>query len=130
MKIGIDLDNTITANRNSIEFFRIITHLLIPNNDIVIISDRDESDRRNTEQELSVLGIRYNKLILISNKTEYILKNRITILFENSDEYFLELPQDITVFKIRESGNFSFAEKKWITSRQNSILTNEKTTRK
>lgn len=107
IKIAIDLDNTITADKNSVMFFRTITHLLIPENDIIIISDRDESDMENTEQELSVLGIRYNKLVLISNKAEYISENKITIFFENQDEYFLELGED---------GNFDFSEKKWIGS--------------
>ena len=125
MKIAIDLDNTITADKNSALFFRIITHLLIPENDIIIISDRDEADRKSTEQELSVLGIRHNKLILTANKAGYILKNGITIFFENTDEAFLEIPQSVTVFKIREDGNFSFAKKKWITSRRNSILIDE-----
>jgi hypothetical protein len=122
MKIAIDLDNTITADKNSALFFRIITHLLIPENDIIIISNRDKSDWENTEQELDVLGIRYSRLVLTANKAGYVLKNGITIFFENSDEYFLELPQTVTVFKIREEFNFSFAEKKWITSKRNSIL--------
>ena len=118
MKIAVDLDHTITADRNSIEFFRIITHLLIPENDIIIISDRDEADRKSTEQELSVLGIRHNKLILTANKAGYILKNGITIFFENTDEAFLEIPQSVTVFKIREDGNFSFSAGKWIGSKK------------
>ena len=46
MKIGIDLDNTITASKDSVEFFRVITHLLIPEHDIVILTNRDESDGR------------------------------------------------------------------------------------
>ena len=37
--IGIDLDNTITASKQSIKFFRIITHLLFPKNDIFIITN-------------------------------------------------------------------------------------------
>ena len=118
MKIAIDLDHTITADRNSIEFFRIITHLLIPENDIIIISDRDEADREMTEQELSVLGIRYNRLVLTANKAGYVLKNGINILFEDTDEYFLEIPESVTVFKIREEGNFSFSAGKWIGSKK------------
>ena len=116
MKIAIYLDNTITASRDSIEFFRIITHLLIPENDIIIISNRDESDWENTEQELDVLEIRYNKLVLTANKAGYVLKNGINILFEDTDEYFLEIPESVTVFKIREEGNFSFSAGKWIGS--------------
>ncbi len=49
----------------------------------------------------------------------------ISVFFENSDEEFLELGEETTVFKIRESGNFSFSQKKWITSRRNSILIDE-----
>ena len=118
MKIAIDLDNTITADKNSALFFRIITHLLIPENDIIIISNRDESDWDNTEQELDVLEIRYNKLVLTANKAGYVLKNGINILFEDTDEYFLEIPESVTVFKIREEGNFSFSAKKWIGSKK------------
>jgi len=118
MKIAIDLDNTITADKNSALFFRIITHLLIPENDIIIISNRDESDWDNTEQELDVLEIRYNKLVLTANKAGYVLKNGINILFEDTDDYFLEIPESVTVFKIREEGNFSFSAKKWIGSKK------------
>jgi len=116
MKIAIDIDNTITASRDSVEFFRTLTTLLISAHQIIVISNRNESDRETTEEELDVLGIRYNKLILTADKAEYILKHGIEFVFEDTDEYFLELPETITVFKIRESGNFCFSEHKWIGS--------------
>ena len=116
MKIAIDIDNTITASKNSVEFFRMLTTLCISKHQIIIISNRDEADRETTEEELDVLGIRYNKLILTADKAEYILKHGIEFVFEDTDEYFLELPETITVFKIRESGNFCFSEHKWIGS--------------
>jgi uncharacterized HAD superfamily protein len=116
MKIAIDIDNTITATRSSVEFFRMLTTLCISKHQIIIISNRDEADRETTEEELDVLGIRYNKLILTADKAEYILKHGVEILFEDTDEYLLELPYSVTVFKIRESGNFCFLEHKWIGS--------------
>lgn len=125
MKIGIDLDNTITASKDSVEFFRVITHLLIPEHDIVILTNRDESDRENTEQELDVLGIRYNKMVLTADKAEYILKNGIQFLFEDTDEYLLTLPKAVTVFKIREDGNFDFKTHKWIGSNKTVELIDE-----
>lgn len=125
MKIGIDLDNTITASTNSVEFFRVLTHLLIPEHDIIIISNRNESDRESTEQELDVLKIRYNKLVLTADKAGYILKNGVQFLFEDTDEYYLMLPETITVFKIREPGNFDFAEKKWIGSKMTTKMIDE-----
>ena len=116
MKIAIDIDNTITASRDSVEFFRILTAVLISAHQIIIISNRDEADRETTEEELDVLGIRYNKLILTADKAEYILKHGVEFLFEDTDEIFLTLPDSVTVFKIREEGNFCFTEHKWIGS--------------
>jgi uncharacterized HAD superfamily protein len=116
MKIAIDIDNTITASKNSVEFFRMLTALLISAHQIIVISNRDESDRETTEEELDVLGIRYNKVVLTNDKAGYILKHGIQFLFEDTDEYLLELPDSVTVFKIREEGNFCFTEHKWIGS--------------
>ena len=118
MKIAIDLDNTITASQSSVEFFRAITHLLIPEHDIIIISNRNQSDRESTEQELDVLGIRYNKIILTQDKAFYIFKNNIKYLFEDTDEYFLSLPESVLVFKVREDGNFKFKTHKWVGSKK------------
>lgn len=120
--IGLDLDNCITAEP---EFFRIICYLLYPTYDVHIITNRDKADRDNTINELKELGIQYSHLVLTSQKDEYVEQNGINILFENEDEYFLEIPESTTVFKVREPGNFDFAEKKWITSRKNSILIDE-----
>jgi len=125
MKIGIDIDNTITFTKDSVEFFRTLTRLLISEHNIIILSNRDETDRENTEQELDILGIRYNKLVLTADKAGYILKHGIQFLFENTDEYFLDLPKEITVFKIREEGNFNFTSHKWIASRQTTELIDE-----
>ena len=116
MKIALDLDNTITANKNSIEFFSILTHLLIAEHKIYIITNREPETEKEIEQELKIIGIEYNEIIITPDKAKYIKENNINIFFENQDEYFLELGEDVVVFKIREEGNFSFHEKKWIGS--------------
>jgi len=125
MKIAIDLDQTITASRDSIEFFSILTHLLIAEHRIVILTNREPGTEQKVADELDYLGIDYSQIVITDKKAQYIKDNKITIFFENEDEYFLEISEQTTVFKIRESGNFSFAEKKWITSRQNSLLIDE-----
>ena len=125
MKIAIDLDNTITASKQSIEFFSIMTNLLIPDHRISILTNREPNTEQEIADELHVLGIDYSEIVITGKKAEYIREHGITIFFENEDEYFLELGEEITVLKIREDGNFSFAEKKWITSRRNSILIDE-----
>lgn len=117
MKIAIDIDNTITASKNSIEFFSILTNLLIAENKIYIITNRQKGTEQEQDiaVELDCYGIDYSEIVITDKKAKYIRENNITIFFENTDEYFLELGEEVTVFKIREEGNFDFAEtKKWI----------------
>ena len=114
IKIAIDLDNTITASKQSIEFFSVLTHLLIAEHRIYIITDRQPNTEQEIAEELDYLGIEYNQIIITHKKAEYIKEHGINIFFENQDEQFLELGEEVVVFKIRESGNFDFSEKKWI----------------
>ena len=116
MKIAIDLDNTITADKNSIEFFSVMTHLLIAEHRIYILTNTTPNTEQDIAEELDYLEIEYNEIVITANKADYITDHNITILFEDTDEYFLELGEEVTVFKIREFGNFDFAEKKWIGS--------------
>lgn len=116
MKIAIDLDNTITADQNSVEFFRIITHLLIAEHRIYIITNREPGTEQEIAEELDCLGIEYSEIVITAQKADYITANNITIFMENEDQYFVDLPESVTVFKIREAGNFSFAEKKFLGS--------------
>lgn len=115
MKIGIDIDNTITASRQSIEFFEIITALLIAEHQIYILTDRESGAEQDVANELDYLGIEYSEIVITADKAKYIKENRITILFESGDEYFLELGEEVLVFKIRGDGNFDFSARKWIT---------------
>ena len=114
MKIAIDLDNTITASKESSEFFSILTNLLIAEHRIVILTNREPGSEQDIAVELDYLGIEYNEIVITADKADFIKQNNITIFFEDTDEYFLELGEEVVVFKIREEGNFSFAEKKWL----------------
>ncbi len=126
IKIGIDLDNTITASRESIKFFSTLTNLLIAEHRIYIITNRQPNTEQDVADELEYLGIEYNQIVITANKAEYVLKEGITILFEDTDEYFLSLPKNITVFKIREEGNFNFETHKWIASKKTVEMSDEK----
>jgi hypothetical protein len=117
MKIAFDLDNTLNSSKTSIEFFSVLTHLLIAEHRIYIITNREPNTEQIIAEELDYLGIEYNQIVITDKKAEYIREQGITIFFENQDENFLELGEETTVFKIRESGNFDFAEKKWIGSK-------------
>lgn len=125
IKIGIDLDNCITADKNSRAFFRILTHLLNPEYRIQIITNRDAASWKETSEELKELGIQYYKIVFTADKASYVLKHKINIYFDDTDEYFLELPETVTVFKIRESGNFDFKTHKWVMSSRNAEMIDE-----
>ena len=115
MKIALDLDNTLNSSKTSIEFFSVLTHLLIAEHRIVIITDREPNTEQEIADELDYLGIEYSEIIITDKKAEYVRQQGITVFFENQDEFFLELGEEETiVFKIRESSNFDFSEKKWI----------------
>ena len=45
---------------------------------------------------------------------EFEVGDEITIYFDDTDEYFLNLPESVTVFKIREPGNFDFETHRWV----------------
>jgi uncharacterized HAD superfamily protein len=116
LKIGIDIDFTITASPESEAFFALITNVLKDKAEIHIITNRPptEKGRSETIQELSQLNIHYDYLEITADKAEYILSKGISVYFDDTDEYFLSLPQNVTVFKIREVGNFDFTKHKWV----------------
>ena len=118
LNIGIDVDNTIMASKSSIRFFRLLSMLMYNYAKIHIITNREPGSEATIAQELQELEIKYHYLKITKNKAEYIIDHNITIFYEDVDEYFLELPEDVLVFKIREPGNFDFSEKKWIGSKK------------
>ena len=99
MKIAIDLDNTITASRDSIEFFEILTHLLIAEHKIYILTNREAGTEQDVAIELDYMGIDYSEIIITDDKAQSVKDSKINILFD-SNEYFLELDTEITVFRI------------------------------
>jgi len=117
LKIGIDLDSTITANGNSEKFFSLLTKYLHPNKGyFYIVTDRDNSEesKKEIKKELKKRDIIFDELIITGDKAKAILDNDISIYFDDTDEYFQYLPKSVTVFKIREEGNFNFDNGKWI----------------
>jgi hypothetical protein len=122
LKIGIDIDHTITASKNSIKFFSLLTNLLSTDVEIYIITNREPGTEKEVVQELVKLGIKFNFIIITAKKAEYISKEGISIFFENEDENFLSIPETVLVLKVRERGNFSFSEKKWLSSKNNTKI--------
>ena len=115
VKLAIDIDGTINACQQSIEWFKLLTSLLIPEHKIYIITSRLPGSEAEIADELFDLGVSYSQIVITDDKADYIRKEGITIFFENEDRFFLELGEEVVVFKIREDGNFCFTkEHKWI----------------
>lgn len=121
LKIAIDIDGTIDISPVSIEFFKKLTKSLDAK--IFILTNRNPSNysRQCTSRELDGMGIKYDHLIITADKVKCILDNDINIFFENTDEYFLDLPESVIVFKARESMNFDFSSKRWYFSNKTGI---------
>ena len=116
LKIGLDLDNTINENANTVALFSLLTNALKGKAEIHIITSRGQSEesRQETILELDKLGIYYDELAITSDKHNYIINNGINTFIDDTDEFFVNLPESITVLKIREPGNFDFSKRKWV----------------
>ena len=112
LRVGIDLDDTITYCK---PFFSMMTNAMQDMVEIHIITNREQTPENEVAigKELGELGIRYHHLAVTGDKAEYILEKGITVLFDDTDEYFLNLPESVKVFKMREPWNFDFENHKW-----------------
>lgn len=113
LKIGIDLDDTITY---CTEFFSLMTKAMKDVAEIHIITNREQTPENEVaiRKEIDELDIRYHHLTVTDNKAEYILNEGITVFFDDTDEYFQNLPKSVTVFKTREPWNFDFSNHVWL----------------
>jgi len=126
IKIAVDLDNTITASRESVRFFSVLTNLLIAEHRIYIITNRKPNTEQDVAEELDYLGIDYSQIVITDKKADFIRQNNISVFFEDTDEYFQHLPESVLVFKIREEGNFNFTTYKWNGSKKTVEMIDER----
>lgn len=111
LKIGVDLDGTISEYP---EFFRLFTRVMAEAGcKIYVITDRMPGTEANVAVELEKHGITYHVMKITAEKAGYISSEGIEVLFDDVDDYFLELPEEVAVFKIRQKYNFDFSRKKW-----------------
>ena len=123
--LALDLDNSITASNESIEFFSILTYLLCPEHKVYVLTDAEPGTEQLIAEELDDLGIDYSEIVITDDKAQFIKENNITIFFEDTDDYFLELGPSVLVFKVRGETNFNFSEKKWYGSKNTIQMTDE-----
>jgi ribonucleotide monophosphatase NagD (HAD superfamily) len=111
MKIAVDLDGTISEYP---EFFKLFTKAMSQTGcRIYILTDRPPGTEEMVAEQLQSYGITCDTIKITSEKSRYISQEKITVLFDDMDQYFVDLPAEVAVFKIRQKYNFDFAEKRW-----------------
>ncbi len=112
IKIAIDLDGTISEYP---EFFKLFTKAMSQVGcQIYVITDKASGSEPLVAEQLQSYGITYDVIEITSQKSKYILKEGIAVLFDDMDHYFVDLPPEVAVFKIRQKYNFDFTKKRWI----------------
>jgi uncharacterized HAD superfamily protein len=110
-KMGIDLDGTISEYP---EFFNLLSRAMARVGcKIYVVTDRRPGTEASVARELERYDITYHVIKITAEKAKYILREGISILFDDMDEYFLDLPEEVAVFKVRQKYNFDFGRKRW-----------------
>lgn len=108
--LGLDLDGTLD---DAVALLHPLSYLWP--GPVCIITYRD--DRQMAVQRLGELGIRYDELYLVGSFKEKadVIKNRgIKIYIDDMDEVLTHVPEDVTVLKVRNGGNYDYDSKKWV----------------
>ena len=100
MRIGLDIDGTITADP---ELFKIISDAFMKNgNDVIIMTFRGENVRSETVQLLDHYGIKYSRLLMGEGEVDLTLKKRwvedfgIDCVFEDNADVLDKMPTNVT----------------------------------
>lgn len=118
LRVMIDLDGTISYDPI---FFNIFTQCVAQYADIHIVTNRKSDELEETKELLRNKGITYHYLTLTYYKAVYAKENNINIVFEDEDEFFQLMPEDVTVFKIRETHNYDWKSNRWVYSEKTGI---------
>lgn len=111
IKIAVDLDGTISEYP---EFFSFFTRAMAKAGcKIYVLTDRIPGTEVQVVEELKSYNITYHVLKITSDKATFIIDEGITVMFDDMDRYFRELPPDVAVFKIRQKYNFNFDKMIW-----------------
>ena len=80
---------------------------------IYVITDRVPGTEEHVAGDLEAYGITYHVLKIASDKSSFIRDEGISVLFDDMDRYFRDLPEEVAVFKVRQKYNFNFERMMW-----------------
>lgn len=109
--LGLDIDGTIDENPR---FFSLLSKTWP--GAVIVITFRADKDK--VEDDLLQYAINYDLLILvdkIDGKADAIKRAGVDVYIDDQDECLLNIPDSVTVMKIRNGGNFN--NSKWLYSK-------------
>jgi hypothetical protein len=93
---------------------------------VLVLTYRDPARREATHAQLAACGIEFDELVItdsLSAKGELCGIHGVDVFFDDQDECIASVPEHVLVCKIRNGGNFDFANQRWIsTSRLTRLL--------
>ena len=111
LNIAVDLDGTISEYP---EFFRVfIDAVRAAGCRVHVVTDRPPGTEHEVAAQLQSYGLQCDAIKITGDKARYILAEGITVLFDDVDSYFVDLPEKVAVFNIRQKYNFNFQTKSW-----------------
>ena len=109
--IALDVDGTITDYP---DFFRSLSHSWLGQVHVITARGLSPEARKNTIEELAKLGVYYDELHLVrkvEDKPPLMLELGISVIFDDYDEAFQDLPIEYLALKVRNDGNYE--SRKW-----------------
>ena len=91
--------------------------------DVVIVTYR--TDRESAVRDLEKFDIRYDEIILVNSledKARVIRERGIAVYFDDQDECLKDIPDTVSVLKVRNGGNFDEETRRWLYSEQTGQL--------
>lgn len=110
--LGFDLDGTIDE---APDFFRELTRIWP--GPLYVVTYRENKEKAEADVERS--GIRNVEVVLVDSlqeKADVIQRLNIKVFFDDMDEVLMHIPEDVTVFKIRNGGNYCYQSRRWLYS--------------
>ena len=110
--LGLDLDGTIDENP---AFFAHLAALWPA--PVTVITYR--RDRAKAVADLARLGVRYDELVLVERmdaKAAVIAERGIGVYVDDQDEMTANVPEGVTVLKLRNGGNFDYDGRRYYYS--------------
>ncbi len=117
MNVALDIDGTISEHP---EFFALLSaSLRAAGHRVIVLTYRDPSSEEPTRLQLGRLGVEFDQLVIadsLEGKGEACARHAVDLFFEDQDECIAAVPERVLVCKIRNGGNFSSENRRWLST--------------